>query len=682
MLNVNHLSFKFIILSLLLTTLVGCGGQGIQDGTTSSPATASEVSFCSTSTSYSPGVAVSGTAKFLRRGANIGTSSGIVTSVKIGAVISTPLPIKYAEIRVLLNGATVQCGTTNSIGELRALDGTTPLFLPNSAGSYTIEVNSRANFIFPSTGKPASATLSVAVKEDTYSNTLYKLSGTYTSLGFGNGSNSPLNLVAQANENVSAKIEGGAFNIYNDWVTAFEYLTSTSNTASLDVSCLSPRLDIFWKKGFNPAAYISGADINSAISFYLRDNNELYLSGGISDNVTTADTDQWDDSVILHEMGHHIENMCGRMDSPGGSHNANARIDPRLAWSEGWGDFMGGHMVRNNTAKINPNLVSSLPNGEWLFYSDTSGYYDGSGTDNSASLILIRLSSLGASSAHDPVDASSYPGESHTREASIARGLFKGVNTCATNCGGGVGFDKYWTALGTTSGGMGLATSPFSSSAKFFAKVYTANSSAFSASMTTIMTNDEALQMAGSTSFTVMVTVSSTGLSSATNAWPGYARKLTTAGSCTQNLLQPRAPNATYGRRNDQRYSNHFFTFRKADLSGVTQIRLVPDSSCSVDLDLLILNPTYDYPEEYCTHYDSFNRCDANSKYTTLDSDIALLSRGSTNSEAITITGLTSSYYLLNVRGFSATPQTIPSNSACVYKLTDQTGRTLCPSSY
>lgn len=674
---------NFFIIFLQAFLMMACGKSFTVKQEFLTPPVASESEFCAVSTSYSPGVVASGTAKFLRRGLNIQLTSGVVTSATTGAVISTALPIKYAEIKVLQNGNIIQCGTTNSIGELRAIDGASPLLLPNDPGSFTIEVYSRSNFTFPSVGKPSSSTLSTAVKEDIYSNSVYKISGTYTSSGFGGSANTPLNLVAQASEFVSSKIEGGAFNIYNDYVTAFEYLTSSSNTGSLSVNCLNERLDMYWKAGFNPYTYID-SNSSTTLSFYLRDDNELYICGGQENNVSTADTDHWDDAVILHEIGHHIENVCGRMDSPGGTHYAQYRIDPRLAWSEGWGNFMGAHIIRNNTEKINPNLVSGLPNGEWLFYHDTIGYIDGTTPTTNQQLILMRLNKSGGGagpgSSHDIVSPASYPGESHFREASIARGLFKGVNTCTDHCGGGVSFDKYWTALGSTIDGMSYFNSPFSSSDKFFAKVFSANSNTFTTSMTTIMTNDEALHMTGSASFTVTATSSSTG-SISTNAWSGFGKKLSTATACDQNLLQPRAPNATNGRTSDQRYSNHFFAFSKVDLAGVTQIRLVPDSSCNVDLDLIVLNPNYNYPEEYCTHTDGLGLCDANSKYSSIDSDIAGLSRNPANSEEqVTISGLTSSYYLLNVRGFSTAPQTIPSNSACIYKLTDQNGSTLCPS--
>lgn len=673
----NKIIIHLFTLILLAFKLTACGPKSITESTLSpsSPSTSNEISFCSTETTYSPGVAVSGTAKFRRRGLNLQINSGVVTSATTGAVISTALPIKYAEIRVLnADGNVVQCGTTNSLGELRSLNGVSPLFIPISAGQYTVEVYARSNYTFPTLGKPTSATLSTAVKEDIYSNTVYKISNTLTSSGFGGSANTPLNLIAEADEAISSNIEGGAFNIYNNWVTTFEYLINSSNTANLDTSCLNQRLDMYWKAGFNPATYIDpNVNPNSTLSFYLRDHNELYICGGVQGIVATKDTDHWDDTVILHEIGHHIENVCGRMDSPGGAHYAQYRIDPRLAWSEGWGNFIGAHILKNNTSKINPDLPAALPNGEWLHYNDTVGYRDNPATQFAGSAILIRLNSNGSSSLHDQVDPVNNPGESHTREASIARGLFKGVNTC-TNCGGGLGFDKYWTALGTSINGMGYIDSPFSSSAKFFAKVYAANGNTFSTSMTTITTNNEALHRVGTSVFNITAATSTTGTVTA-NAWPGYGVKLTTNNSCNQIALQARNLSSTFGLESDQRYSNHFYAFRKADLSGVTQIRMVPNSSCQVDLDLIVFNENYNFVEDCGTS----TPC---SKAALDGVNSVTHSRSSTigDTESVTISGLTNSYYLLNVRGFSSNPNFVPNTTTCVYRLTDQSGNILCPS--
>src|SRR4029077_19806398 len=46
-----------------------------------------------------------------------------------------------------------------------------------------------------------------------------------------------------------------------------------------------------------------------------------------------------DDFIILHEYGHYLAFHFSRDDSPGGDHSGNQRLDPRLAFSEGWASY-------------------------------------------------------------------------------------------------------------------------------------------------------------------------------------------------------------------------------------------------------------------------------------------------------------------------------------------------------
>ena len=51
----------------------------------------------------------------------------------------------------------------------------------------------------------------------------------------------------------------------------------------------------------------------------------------------TEDTDEFDQHVIAHEYGHYLENNFSRSDSIGGDHALGDRLDPRVAFGEGWG---------------------------------------------------------------------------------------------------------------------------------------------------------------------------------------------------------------------------------------------------------------------------------------------------------------------------------------------------------
>ncbi len=102
-------------------------------------------------------------------------------------------------------------------------------------------------------------------------------------------------------------------------------------------------------------------------TFYF--NNTLFLLGEASDS------DGYDDTVILHEAGHWIEEVIGRSDSPGGDHNGNP-VNPTLAWSEGFSTYFsmaitdqplysdsnagGGFAFNADTSNTNANLGSGL----------------------------------------------------------------------------------------------------------------------------------------------------------------------------------------------------------------------------------------------------------------------------------------------------------------------------------
>lgn len=68
-------------------------------------------------------------------------------------------------------------------------------------------------------------------------------------------------------------------------------------------------------------------------SYFDSQTNEIYVVG--KDGV---DTDEYDNHVIVHEWGHYFEANVSRSDSLGGNHANGDRLDPREAFTEGWGN--------------------------------------------------------------------------------------------------------------------------------------------------------------------------------------------------------------------------------------------------------------------------------------------------------------------------------------------------------
>ncbi|MBI4508678.1 MAG: hypothetical protein HY698_03515 [Deltaproteobacteria bacterium] len=107
---------------------------------------------------------------------------------------------------------------------------------------------------------------------------------------------------------------GPAFNIFDMLVTGLDFTRAVFETAS------PPSLQAVWGRGSLKGTYF---DIPS---------RAIHLLGGPEDD------DGYDDAVILHEVGHYVEQSFSRSSSPGGEHGAGV-TDPRIAWSEGFATF-------------------------------------------------------------------------------------------------------------------------------------------------------------------------------------------------------------------------------------------------------------------------------------------------------------------------------------------------------
>jgi hypothetical protein len=259
--------------------------------------------------SYPDPVTISGTASFEYR-----------DNITDGSIAALPRPIRYHEIVVQdFEGRIIQCGETDATGAFS-------LQVPKGSDIHWLYINSRAN----------NAHLKAYVLNDPTENEHYSLKKAFTpltDLDFGS-------LVAPA----TGTLEGGAFHILDQILRANEYLVAETTGCDLTfpgcrpfVVADLPLLTVYWKKGFNPGCYFS--QCFTSVSFYLPTYHEMYLVGGMSGLVDTVDADHFDNTIILHEYAHYLEDVIATSDSPGGQHNGNQIIDPRLAWSEGFANF-------------------------------------------------------------------------------------------------------------------------------------------------------------------------------------------------------------------------------------------------------------------------------------------------------------------------------------------------------
>jgi hypothetical protein len=363
-----------------------------------------ETQYCSSMRAISNGLTISGKATYQRRES---TASGL------GSPEATNYPIRYAEVSVTgqHTGSQIQCGQTDSNGNFS-------LQIPRGAGNLRLAVRARADNEY----------VKASVLDTPDTNSPYYVQITFVA-------EQDLNL-GELTAPATGSIEGGAFNIYDQILKANEYLRSqTANCQATFSECaafsVAPKVTIYWKAGVNPANYFG---ITSAISFFHQESGMLYILGGSDGDTDTSDTDHFDNSVVVHEYSHFLIDALSKSDSPGGSHDANSVIDPRLAWDEGWANFFA-------------LAVTGDP-----VYRDTYGNVDGS-----TGIFFSHNLETNSPSRDNP----SANGEGNFREFSIARALWdiidphpislSGTNELLIDSVTGP-FAEFWTVLTATGG--------------------------------------------------------------------------------------------------------------------------------------------------------------------------------------------------------------------------------------
>lgn len=590
---------RYVFFSLIAAIfLSGCNSSKTSSGSSGPSVTApgpAIAAYCSTVQSHSSPVTVTGTAQYKRReifGTRL-TGTGGLGSAGAGR------PIRYAEIVVTnSSGSIVQCGET-------AADGSFSLQLPSTQGVYTIAVRSRSE----------NTNLNARVLNTVDSGTLYSLTTTVTVNGAGPFS------VGTFTAEATGDVLGGAFNILDNFLEANIFLRARAGNCNGTHGCVNftvaSQVTAYWEKGVNPNTYYFGR--TKALSFYLPSYSRLFILGGMNGNTDNSDTDHFDNSVILHEYGHFLEDTAFISDSPGGTHTGTSMIDPRLAWSEGWGNFFQAAVLNSP------------------YYVDTIG--NSSGTTSFA--FYVDLENQTGSSAYDHIDAPTEASEGLFREFSITRFLWDVLdNTTSetqntgtddvTDDGSGSTFGEVWATLTKTTQGFRNPNAAFRNAG--FVQL-------FHNSLTspTDWTNIRKIEYQPSSS-------------------TEYAQYVSTGSSCTYTM-NPVSTTGTSLSSSNYLRNNDFYHLKVTSAGSKTITLTYQDANGSGNADDLDL---YIYDEDArignsadIVGYSWSDPVDSNSNGSTADDE---------QTETVTVT-LSAGDYLINVNAFSSNA------SAVTYKL-------------
>jgi len=124
--------------------------------------------------------------------------------------------------------------------------------------------------------------------------------------------------------------------------------TAASYVIAADPTIVFPQLNIHWSPD-NIGSFGADGSPNPmtgelGTSFYgsSASANGIYLLGE-----ENQDSDEYDEHVVMHEFGHYLEHRFGRGENLGGPHGRGDRLDPRVAFSEGWPTAFSGLALGN-----------------------------------------------------------------------------------------------------------------------------------------------------------------------------------------------------------------------------------------------------------------------------------------------------------------------------------------------
>lgn len=682
-----------------------------------------EVPECLTGFNYTSFTNLSGTASFYKRGVNLVMQSTNLKNMYQGNPLSTALPIRFAELAVYnSSNKLVQCGQTDSLGNFRDMDGIYDLQIPNIPGTYTVRVVARS--------RKANLNMLVAIKEDIYTEKVHYISGSSYSNGVDDITG--LNIKAYARQTEDLDIKGGAFNILNSIQTAYQYINL--NTPSVDVSCLNEKLNVYWKPGFNPYQYVYPSNSPATIangSYYTQKDRKLFITGGRLGNISIETANHFDDYVIIHELGHHVEAACGQLLSPGGQHALIARIDSRLSWTEGWADYFAAQVMYSSIGTVDPtNLPSLNPEIQarftaaglptaWTYFYSSKGFTDTAQGISNGSGFMFNMTKPGndpdtwqsgsySGFAFDQVDPNRYPGEGHFREGAVARGFFKLANNCGGQCitTAPVSFKNIWQSMDRLTG-AGQLVYMFKDSHRVLeilkniilagGNAYPVDASNYrtlvnsAPSSWTVYKNflesatAEALHLYSDGAYTT-----GSGFS-AISQWTPYGTVLSTQipshGTCADGeyYFQPRVDDPVLtGTNSDQRYSNHFYTLDFSLFPNLTELRFAftYKVGTTTEFDILLYGDDYFFTSDYsCSSQDANGNCLTSWQPSRPIAADVLRSdrRAGTTAKVIKNLNLLdkNKKYLINIRAYTAN-KSLSTTTTYSYKITDQDDYTLC----
>jgi hypothetical protein len=352
---------RFIPLLYAALVFVSCGQNVIPTADNSSSqcsAFRSEYGYQVTSNfSFYPAAAcgssrICGTFTYQKRLQNYGNEA-------LSNTCTPPFPVQFAEVDLVVNGAAQQKTYTDQDGNFS--------FSSVGTSTYTVSLISKT--------LATDTTHRVDVRDNLGSNQNYRVD--FSSVRAGTRINYTVPILHANGTHLA-----GAFNILSVLSNAEDQvLTRFGSVTGKD-------LIVYWEAGNDAAT----SEFATPTSTDQPQSGVMYILGGVAGQLSSTDTDEFDDSVILHEFGHFLDYVFSSYDTPGGGHSYYA-TDPRLAWGEGQADFWSGYFRSLGASRTAPTYRDTVGFGTSSTYGTTPRDFE----TNTVSVAYNYTTTAGAS---------------------------------------------------------------------------------------------------------------------------------------------------------------------------------------------------------------------------------------------------------------------------------------------
>lgn len=220
--------------------------------------------------------------------------------------------------------------------QVRVVEGTTVLATTNTAadGAYALTFTATGSAALSVQVLAKTSTPPITVQDNTSQNAVWALGAPIPSGG------------GTVDLRATHGWAGTAFTPGQRTSGPFAILDSTYTAASAFLAARPslnfPLLKVNWSPNNTTDSNGTVAQGFLGTSYFDGELNEIFVVG--KDGV---DTDEYDNHVIVHEWGHYFEANVSRSDSLGGDHSSGDVLDPREAFTEGWGNAASGMLLND-----------------------------------------------------------------------------------------------------------------------------------------------------------------------------------------------------------------------------------------------------------------------------------------------------------------------------------------------